>query len=91
MIFHVHKVEALVKFARSKSISKTRQIVVKFFITCCLCASQLVLMVTVMLVALLEDDHFILVINFAAYLLVVSITDAYLHAYVVLKAMLKLY
>ena len=88
MILHVRKEEALVKSARSKKISTTRQLTVKFAITCVLQASQLILMITVMAVALLECDDVIQAISFAAYLLTVTVTDLYLHAYVTLKKIL---
>ena len=88
MILQVHKEEALVKSARSRKISTTRQLSVKFGITCVLHASQLILMVTVMVVALLESDDVIQAVSFAAYLLAVACTDVYLHAYVILKKLL---
>ena len=88
MILQVRKEEALVKSARSKKISTTRQLAVRFAITCVLQASQLILMITVMVVALLECDDVIQAISFAAYLLTVTLTDLYLHAYVILKKIL---
>ena len=88
MILQVHKEEALVKSARSRKISTTRQLSVKFGITCVLHASQLILMLTVMIVALLDGDDVIQAVSFAAYLLTVACTDVYLHAYLILKKIL---
>ena len=88
MILQVHKEEASVKSARSKKISTTRQLVVKFFITCLLHASQLSLMITVMVLALLESDDVPQPVCFVAYLVTVAITDLYLHAFLVIKSII---
>ena len=89
MILHVHKEESLVKSARSKKISTTRKIVVKFVFTFVLHASQISLMITMMVTSLVQGDDVIQVVIFAAYLLTVAITDVYMHAFVALKKKLK--
>ena len=89
MILHVQKEEALVKSARSRKISTTRKIVVKFVFKFVLHASQISLMITMMVMSLVQSDDVIQVVIFAAYLFTVAITDVYMHAYVVLRKMLK--
>ena len=91
MILQVHKEEALVKSARSKKICTTRKIVVKFVFTFVLHASQISLMITMMVTSLVQSDDVIQVVIFAAYLLTVAVTDVYLHTFVVLKTVLKQY
>ena len=91
MILQVHKEEALVKSARSKKISTTRQIVVRFGFTFVLHASQISLMITMMVMSLIQGDDVIQVVIFAAYLVTVAITDVYMHAFVVLRKILKQY
>ena len=89
MILQVHEGEALVKSARSKKISTTRKIVVKFVFTFVLHASQISLMITMMVTSLVQSDDVKQVVIFAAYLLTVAITDVYMHAFVILKTILK--
>ena len=85
MILIVHKDEALVKSSRSKKISTTRQMIVKFLITFLLHASQLSLMVTTMVLAFLESEDVAQSVGFVAYLVTVAATDLYLHAFHVIK------
>ena len=85
MILQVHKEEALVMTARSKKISTTRQLVVKFCITGLLYASQLSLMITMMVLALLGSDDVTQSVCYIAYFVTV---DLYLHAFLVIKKMI---
>ena len=85
MIMIVHKDEALVKSSRSKKISTTRQMIVKFLITSLLHVSQLSLMITTMVLALLESEDVAQSVGFVAYLVTVAATDLYLHAFHVMK------
>ena len=89
MILQVHKEESLVKRARSKKISTTRKIVVRFGFTFVLHASQISLMITMMVMSLVQGDDVIQVVIFAAYLLTVAIIDVYMNAFVVLRKILK--
>ena len=83
MISHVHTEKALVK------VFTTHQIVVRFVFTFVLHASQISLMITMMVMSLVQGDDVIQVVIFAAYHITVAITDVYMHAFVVLRKMLE--
>ena len=85
MIAHLHKEENIVQEMRSRQISHTKMIVIRFIYTFVFYLAQGVLLNTMMWLPLFGYSEQVVAFCNAMYILTVAITDLYMHAYVSLK------
>ena len=88
MIMYLYKEEADVKAMRSKTISTTRQTFIRFSFTFYFQSMQLFLMNTAMFLPMLGAKGEFQALSYFGYIFTVSITDIYLHCYVLLRRLI---
>ena len=85
MIMHLHQEENIVQAMRSRNISNTRMMSIRFTLTFLFHLSQGVLLHVMMWMPLFGYDEWICALINVLYIISVVITDIYMHAYISLK------